>query len=454
MMIKADGYGSYTYYFTYQADQTSYFTYIPGRSASRLNNYRFTTNIFERLFSGKPDVTPNIMVSSVFVFAQEVRYIDENGHNKPYPTPRDIMPNRYDLYIPYSTTDYFTPDTTYPQTILWPDAMTTLEQAQMRINIYNDSVPSIDILNNKTVAITYAMTIAITTSFPLDLSHLEGVISSGLLSVSTDVKDVEQAIKNLQTITSNGYNSLDQRLLQVINAINSQTGSGGGTSAIVNAVNAVGQGVSAAANAIIAQQKASANQITDNADVNQAKTQAAVELVQSAVEGATEELKRQAQANIDSATNDGNKVTGMVTSMLQDTQSHWEALYFPIDFTQRIFSVFSGGTASRAYLDAYGDVVGYRYDDDTGGLVPIRADSRRARSARASGGTLITFPAFSLNLPGVGEMQIWQAHTYDLKEVTTQIPVLFDALKVISGVVLIYATVGFLVDLFHEIIEH
>lgn len=277
--------------------------------------------------------------------------------------------------------------------------------------------------------------------------------NSYLVDISDSLDALSSKMDNLISLVGAQTTQLDNRLLQVISAINNQTGSGGGTQAIVSALQAVGTAIGSGTEAIVAQQKLSTSQQIENANANQAKTESALKLVQSAVDGVTEELVRQAEENQKAAIDGNNQVQGMATSLLSNVQTNWSALSFPIDFTKRIFGVFVGGTTADAYRRAYDDVIGYRYDDDTGGLVAIRADTRRASSARAVSGTTITFPSFSLNVPSVGKLKLWDSHSYDISELKSQFPLLFDSLYVISGIVLIYATVSYIIDLFNDLVE-
>lgn len=328
-------------------------------------------------------------------------------------------------YYPYNTTSYI------------------FDYLRMFINV-NSTAP----LALGTYRVTFSTRVVFTITEPIKSDD------AYLISIDTSLDSVLSKLDTISTLISNQTTALDARLLQVISAINNQTGSGGGTQAIVAAVQAVGTAIGASTDAIVAQQKLSTSQQIANDNANQAKTEAALDLVQSAVDGVTDELKRQAEENQKAATDGDSKVQGMATKMLTDVQSNWEALYFPIEFTSRIFAVFTDGTSSSMYQRSYDMVTGYRYDDVTGGLVAVRSPARIADGERAVTGTVINFPAFSLPIPGQGDIQLWESHSYDIASLKQQFPVFFDALYVISGIVIIYATVAFLIDLFNDLVDN
>lgn len=282
-------------------------------------------------------------------------------------------------------------------------------------------------------------------------------INSYLISINNTMEGVQQSLSSIQGVMQQGFTNIDTRLLAILNAINQSSSSGGGTAAIVGAVN----GATAAVNQVLAQQKVSSADIvgaigSQTSSINsslQGQTDslnATLNLIDTSVQNVTNELKRQADETM-AAVQQGHEIMGMATQTVDEVRTKWDALLVPLDFTKQIFEVFSGGTQSAAYTDAYSDVLGYKYNTDTGGLEPIRRRYRQ-EVPRAVSGTIITFPSFTLNVPGVGALKLWDEYSFDLAMIKQGFPVIFDAIYLISGVLMIYWVISFLIHYFEDII--
>lgn len=305
---------------------------------------------------------------------------------------------------------------------------------------------------------SFNISICATTNSYIDTSGTD----TYLISIDSDLKDISSKLSSIQSVLSSGFGTINTDLLNILNVLNQIAASGGsggtGTAAIVGAVN----GATAAIGQVLAQQQTSSADIVgavnsqtsslNNAIQGQTNSlNSTLSLVDASVNKITSTLEQDKQDNINAATEKGNELTGMATQIKNTAETSWDALSFPIDFTNQVFQVFSGGTSSAAYTRAYGDVLGYRYNSDTGGLEPIY---RRYRDGipRVTGGTTITFPAFSLPVPGVGTLQLWDSYEFDLSVISGYLPALFDALHLIIGILLIYWVIGYLIDLGHDII--
>lgn len=281
--------------------------------------------------------------------------------------------------------------------------------------------------------------------------------TSDYISSDAYLISIDGSLDQIKSLLTYGFSNIDQRFLQVISAINNSAGSGGGTQAIVDAINQGNQAIQEVSDQIVANASTVKDAINSQTSVlgNKVDQQtqslnSTLSLLDTSINNVTEELKRQGQANIDSATNDGNKVINMISQLENSVKNKWSALSYPLEFTEKIMSVFTGGTQTASYYDSYWNVSGYKYDDSSGNLVPITDYSFR----NFTGGTVLTFPSFSLNIPQIGELQIWQEYSFDLSEVKDSVPVVFDAIYVISGVLMIYWLVAFLIDLFEDLINH
>ncbi|WP_233355469.1 hypothetical protein, partial [Glycocaulis alkaliphilus] len=83
-----------------------------------------------------------------------------------------------------------------------------------------------------------------------------------------------------------------------------------------------------------------------------------------------------------------------------------------------------------------------------GGLEPIYT-----MQERAIGGTVITFPAFDFSLPGVGTLHVWDSYDFDLSQIKSDFPLIFDAIYVISGILMIYWIVDFIIHLADDLLN-
>lgn len=267
-----------------------------------------------------------------------------------------------------------------------------------------------------------------------------------LVAINDTLEGVRESIVALQGIIQQGFSNVDSRLLAILNAINSSSSSGGGTAAIVGAVN----GATAAVNQVLSQQKLSSADIVGAIGGQTDALNSTLSLIDRSVQNVTNELKRQADETL-SSVQKGHDIMGMATQAVGEVRTKWDALLVPLDFTRQIFEVFSGGTQSAAYTESYADVLGYKYNTKTGGLEPIR---RRYRQdvPRAVSGTIITFPSFTLNVPGVGGLKLWDEYNFDLATIKQGFPVIFDAIYLISGVLMIYWVIAFLIHCFEDII--
>lgn len=134
----------------------------------------------------------------------------------------------------------------------------------------------------------------------------------------------------------------------------------------------------------------------------------------------------------------------------QQVKSNFNILWEPIAFTQRVVSVFTGGTRSSTYASRYDGVVGFIYNERTGCLDPVIDISPRARYGRASNGTSITFPAYTLP---VLNLKLWDSYTFDVSTIKSAFPALFNAIYIFSGVLCLYWFLGFLSQKFEEVFK-
>lgn len=154
-------------------------------------------------------------------------------------------------------------------------------------------------------------------------------------------------------------------------------------------------------------------------------------------------IEDQRDEDRDDAGKAGDDASGLVTDLDSGIKSKWEILWYPIKFTQQVLQVFTGGTASAYYQDQYGYVSGYTYNDETGCLDPV---IDKSRASPRSGGSVITWPAFDI----MG-MQVWDSYDFDLAQIKSYFPALFDALYVGVSILELYWFVGFLRDKYEEV---
>lgn len=144
------------------------------------------------------------------------------------------------------------------------------------------------------------------------------------------------------------------------------------------------------------------------------------------------------------ATQAGADATSLVSQM-NGLRSKWSILWYPIEFSNRLLNVFSSGSAASVYVNSYDQIMGYRYCEDTGYLVPVY-DLSRSSSTRVGQGASITFPSFSI----LGET-VWDSYSFDLTQVKVWFPELFNLLYVAISILELYWFVSFLRDKYEEV---
>lgn len=142
------------------------------------------------------------------------------------------------------------------------------------------------------------------------------------------------------------------------------------------------------------------------------------------------------------ATQAGQDMAGLGTQ-LETVKNKWAILWYPIEFTNSVFSAFQGST-SETYSRAYTGISRYTYDEKQGLLVPVYSKTREGPSE----GTLITFPSYTLP---VIDLQIWDEYTFDLSTVKDDFPLVFDMLYVVVTILEAYWFVSFLKSKFDEV---
>lgn len=156
------------------------------------------------------------------------------------------------------------------------------------------------------------------------------------------------------------------------------------------------------------------------------------------------------QEDTDRAESVGQIAQEFLDTNTEKVKSNFSILWEPIAFTQRVASVFTGGTKSLSYARRYDGVVGFVYNEKTGCLDPVIDIGPRARYGRASGGTSITFPAYTLP---VLNLKLWDSYTFDVATIKTAFPALFNAIYVFSGILCLYWFLGFLSQKFEEVFK-
>lgn len=436
----SNSYGSYTYFIQLGTNG------VAGQSAVGYTGGTYDQPLlkFYEALKGNSSNNVNIDVTihSLISYFVSFHYWDDTGTNHVYSNPHSIQASFVALKTLYSSVTNFSLP---PLTLHYDDPMHTLEHdiSTISVGFQFDDYKDADFYGYRYHGdVMYSFVIS--TSFPLDLSHLEDVVSVHLIDISGKLDSINNSINLVLSAINSNFTGIDNRLLQILDALNRIPSSGGGTAAIVGAINsATGQ-----INKVLAQQQVSSDSIVGAIGSQTVSINAALGLVQSAVSGVTEELKRQAQANLDSVQSDGNKVTGMASDLLDQVNDKWSALTVPIDFTKKIFEVFTNGTRSASYRRVYGHISGYRYDSTTGGLEPIYTAKERS-----IGGTVITFPAFDFTLPGVGTLHVWDSYDFDLSQLKKDFPMIFDAIYVIAGILMIYWIVDFIIHLGDDLLD-
>lgn len=282
---------------------------------------------------------------------------------------------------------------------------------------------------------------------PLNLSGLKNTISAGLLSVSSKLDETNRLIGIFQSAMQSDMQNIDARLLQLIQAVNNSSNSGGGTSAIVNALKDLQNDIVDFRTDNVEGLGNLNTTLSDGVKNLQDK----LDLVNESTKDIVAELKRIQQEANERAESGSGQIQGMVQSLEQGTRERWEVIFFPVDFTRQIFSIFSQGTASEYFRTNYKNIVGYKYNDETYCLDPVYDYSKT--DFPTTNGTKITFPEFVLDIPHYGRYIIWESFTYDLRELVADFDIMFEAMHLFSGILLIYWTVDYILDFFQEVIE-
>lgn len=172
------------------------------------------------------------------------------------------------------------------------------------------------------------------------------------------------------------------------------------------------------------------------------------------VDKVTQAVKDQTQQELDWRNEDRSSAQGVETSATTfinnttDTvKSKWEILFYPIEFTNQLLTVFTGGTSTAEYIHDYGTVEGYTYNEDTGCLEPI-VNPYKAIPTAMNQSVDITFPSYTLP---VLNLKLWNSYTFDLMTVKDNFPVLFNALYIVVGSLEVYWFVGFLRDKYDDV---
>lgn len=286
--------------------------------------------------------------------------------------------------------------------------------------------------------------------------ELEG-FDKYLVSVSSDLSSINATLKFISSFLQDFSNDIDSRLLQILDAINNLSVSGGGTSAVVgqlvdikaeldeidrNQINGTSAVTSALQSGVAA--------INKNATENQQRTEQLLHLVDDSINNVTDFLNDKISEDQKAAQESGDKISGLATKLQSQVSDKWGFLTYPVKFYQTIFSAFTG-SRTAVYRAVYDGVVGYRYDDDSGGLVPIY-DFGRATEPSYINGTTITFPSFSISIPGEGTHQVWGESDYNIASLKTQFPALFDAIYVASGILMCAWIVSHLLHVFNYVL--
>lgn len=174
---------------------------------------------------------------------------------------------------------------------------------------------------------------------------------------------------------------------------------------------------------------------------------------QSEIAASTDRIAQQQQdyhaMDQQQANQAGSDMAGF-SKQLEGLKEGWGILWYPITFTQRLLTVFTGGSNSAVYTVAYDGVTGYSYDEDSGYLVPIRSPVATIADLPSAGahGPMITFPSYTLPVLNV---KLWDAYTFDLSSVKEQFPALFNAIYVVITVLEVFWFVSFLRSKYEEV---
>lgn len=145
----------------------------------------------------------------------------------------------------------------------------------------------------------------------------------------------------------------------------------------------------------------------------------------------------------------GFEATGQkfVTDMQSTVKTKWAILFYPFEYSKQIIDVITNGTQSTYYKSYYNYVVGYHYDELTGGLLPI-LDFQQPRLDQRAGATIITFPAFTLP---VLDLKIWDSFSFDLSTIKQQFPAVFNMMYLVAGIIETDLFVKFMRSKFDEV---
>lgn len=238
-------------------------------------------------------------------------------------------------------------------------------------------------------------------------------VQAGISTINSNLNTINGSIKNGFTDTINNIQSLESSVnagfTDVINNSNNNT-------------NKITQGITNQTNTIVNNNNQNTQKILDQ----------------------TEQFRNE---DIGEANKVGKIATDFINNTQQEVKSKWEILWYPIEFTRQVLTVFTGGTTTRSYANKYNGVAGYMYSEKTGGLVPL-IDLQNARFGPSSGGTTITFPAYTLPVLNV---KLWDSYNFDFAQIKQDFPVLFNALYLFSGIAELYMFIAFLRSKYLEI---
>lgn len=246
---------------------------------------------------------------------------------------------------------------------------------------------------------------------------------------------VDAADKIVGSINQNADDIIDNNISntnKVTSAINAQT------QVIIGNINGntdrILQNQDQNAHDIMQNQDANANKITQNQDENTQK-----------ILDQNSQFRDEDRAEAEGI---GKIAKDFLDTNTAKVKNNFAILWEPIAFTQRVISVFSGGTKSSVYSRYLDGVVGFTYNPETGCLDPIIDTSPKSRYGKASSGTTITFPSYTLPVLNV---KLWDEYTFDIASVKDSYPVLFNAVYVVSGCLCLYWFLGYLSDKFEEV---
>lgn len=182
--------------------------------------------------------------------------------------------------------------------------------------------------------------------------------------------------------------------------------------------------------------------------------ESAINGVNGSVQEQTAQQAQQYQDEKDTAEQTGSDIQSSSSELegLGGEEGKWKILWFPLTFTKQVIGVFTGANAVNI---ANEQVVGFRYDEETGMLIkvhsydPIPIDDSGGSSTipLPNVGSKITFP--SVDLPIIGT--VWEPYTFDLAEVKEHFPLVFNAIYLVVSVLEVYWFIGFLHDKYEEV---